>query len=434
MKEEKRKKKLISFVWMLLFCLFGALASGKEAWAASSVVSLTTGEEEVMKGDTFSVMVTLESADDIGNVELFVVFDSSKVSFLKDGKYTTGGDGLVLISDWNGSAASALKKYTLEFKAKKKGTCKFSIGDQPVVCLANSEEQMSVSSVNMSVEVVTRQTEEEQEKDTQEVTVTEKPTSDKMAELKNILVAEGSLTPEFNKSITAYTITVPNEVTSLSISALAESADTEITIKGNEELIVGENLITITAQNGNGAKKEYRITAFREAKALEAMENGTPGEKPESGVHAMETEDGQVITQYTKVYVKELEDETQIPAGYMKTSIRLDNHTITAYMQENDMSSETYLIYGTDGEGNTGFYEYNRVDYTLRPYEANYGGNTARESAEIVNANFQMMTAIIILILICAALSVALALQLLKKKQQKAKEDDDETELFKDYF
>lgn len=434
MKVERMKKKTIGFMWVLLLFSFGVLAVCREAQAASAVVSLTTGEEEVLKGDTFSVMVTLESAADIGNVEMFVVFDSAKVSFESGGKYTTGGDGLVLISDWNGSAASTRKKYTLEFKAKKKGACKFSVGDQPAVYLADTEEQMSVSSVNMSVNIVNKKTEEEPEDDTQEVEVTEKPTSDKMAELQNVIVAEGELSPKFDKSVTEYKVTVPNEVTRLSMSALAESADAEVTISGNDKLVTGTNIITITVEAANGAKKEYTVIAVREAKLPETDQIAGDGREPESGVHATKIGDKKVITQYTKLCVEELEDELMIPNGYMKTSIRLDDNSITAYMPKDDMNSETYLIYGTDGNGNTGFYEYNRVNYTLQPYVADYGGNTAEQSAEIVEANFQMMTAIIILIIICAALSVSLVLQLLKQRQRKIKEDDDDLDMFKDYF
>lgn len=432
MKKGRMNRKSISLVWMLLFLSFGFFTVGKEAMAASAVVSITTGEDEVLKGDTFSVMVTLESADEIGNVEMFVVFDSSKVSLVDSGKYTTGGDGLVLISDWNGSASNTRKKYTLKFKAKKKGTCKFSVGDQPAIYLADSEEQMSVSSVNMEVKVVNKKTEEEQEDTTQEVAVSEKPTSDKMAVLQNIVLAEGTLMPEFNKDITAYRVILPNEVTKLSLSALPESDEAEVSIKGNDNLIVGENIVSITVKALNGAKKEYTITAVREVEMPETLENTAL--EPESGVHCTEGIGGMVITRYTKLSVLELEDVTRIPNGYMKTSIRMDNHSITAYMPEDNMDSETYLIYGTDGEGNTGFYEYNRVDYTLKPYLADYGGSsTAKQNAEVVNANFQMMTAIIILILICAVLSVALALQFVKQKQKKIIIEEDE-EIFKDYL
>lgn len=355
MKERNRKKRIFSFVGMLLFICLGVAVTVNEALAASAVVSLSTGEAEVLKGDTFSVTVTVESADDIGNVELFVVFDSSKVSFIDNGKYTIGGDGLVLISDWNDSADSTRKKYMLEFEAKKKGTCKFSVGDQPAIYLADSEEQMSVSSINMSVDVVKKQTEPEVEKDTQEVTVTEKPVSEQMTESQNATVEEDG-------------------------------------------------------------------------------ENSNIETEPEVGIHTLETEDGIVITQYTKLMVKKVEDDALVPNGYMKTSIRLGEMPVIVYIPENDMGSEVYLVYGTDGMGNTGFYEYNRVENTIKKYVADYDGDTSGDSVEVVSANFQMMTAIIILLILCAVLSVSLVLQRMKKRQIRMPDEDIDTDLFKDYL
>lgn len=434
MKEKNKKEIRISFMGMLLFLCLSVIVPVKEALAASAVVSLSTGETEVLKGDRFSVTVTVESADDIGNVELFVVFDASKVSFVDNGKYTIGGDGLVLISDWNDSADSTRKKYMLEFEAKKKGTCKFSVGDQPAIYLADTEEPMSVSSVNMSVEVVKELTEAETEKETQEVTLTEKTTSDKMAELQNIVIAEGTLTPEFDSSITAYRVNVPNEVDRLSMSTLAASAQVGITVNGNENFVVGENIVSIVVEAENGAKKEYIITVVREEAKAEG--NGTVGDGRESksGVYISETEDGVEITQYTKLTVKKVEDTSIIPDGYMKTSIRLGEVPMIAYIPENDIDSKNYLIYATDGLGNTGFYEYNRAENTLKKYMADDNSTTSGNSSEVLNANFQMMTAIIALLILCAVLSVALVLQLVKKRQFKKEPEEAEDDIFKDYL
>ncbi len=435
MKGKSRKKIVSSLMGMLLLFWFGVAAAGNEALAASAVVSLSTGEEEVVKGDVFSVMVTVESADDIGNVEMFVSFDSSRVSFIDNGKYTIGGEGLVLISDWDESKNSTRKKYALEFKAKNPGACRFAVGDQPAVFLADSDEQMSVSSINMSVNIIKKKANTEAEEDKQDVEVTEKPISDQMAELQNIIVGEGQLVPEFNPDITSYAIEVPNDVERLSMSALTTSADADVTIKGNENFVVGENIVTIVVEAANGAKREYSIAVVRSAYSAENPDENSLENEPEPGLHTTAMDDKIVITQYVKLTVKKVKDETLIPTGYMKTSIRLDGEPVIAYMLQEDMDSEAYLIYGTDGNGYTGFYEYNRVEGTLKPYVADYGGNTADQSTEIVSANFQMMTAIFVLLLICAVLSVALVLTFMKQKRKNVPVIEiEEEEFFKDYL
>ena len=44
--------------------------------------------------------------------------------------------------------------------------------------------------------------------------------------------------------------------------------------------------------------------------------------------------------------------------------------------KKDDMESKTYLLYGKDVNGTTNFYEYNRMNDTLKQYEPDYGGTT----------------------------------------------------------
>ena len=366
MKGKDRKKRIIGLLGMLFLFCFGLMTVGTEALAASAVVSLTTGEEEVKKGDCFSVMVTVESADKIGNVELFVSFDSSCVSFIDTGKYTIGGDGLVLISDWDASGNSTRKKYALEFKAKKAGTCRFAVGDQPAVLLADSKEEMSVSSVNMSVTVMKKNAVKEEEETIQEVVVTENP------------------------------------------------------VEGNEEEIqVDTDLEAEIESESFYEKEDEEITA-------DVLEK-----EPEYGIRTIKQDKETIITQYTKLTVKKLKDESLVPEGYMKSNIRLDGESVIVYIPKEDISSEIYLIYAADGDGNTGFYEYNRVEGTIKPYTLYFEENVTDASEEIVNANFQMMTAIFVLMIICAILSVALVLTLRKLKRKPEMIRD---EFFEEYY
>ncbi len=443
------------FILTLLLC-FVIVSTKQIAKAASAIVSLDTGENEVAKEENFSLLVSIDSAEEIGNVEMFIVFDTSKVSFVSGGKYTSSGDGIVLISDKNGSSANTRKKYTLEFKAKEEGTCKFYVGDEPTVSLANGEDLMSVSSISLEIEILANKAnEDKKEENKKENTENEKNTENSNSEskstseatnLKNIMLADGTLSPEFNKDITSYQVKLPNEITKLALSALTQVDSSEVTIKGNDNLNIGQNKVTITVTAEDGTEKIYTITAIRQSAPFvaeqpkEEMEfqnnlnnpNTQSNNTPQIGVHCTETKEGTQITQYTEFTVIDLEDETKIPQGYMETSIRIDAHSITAYMPKDDMESETYLLYGKDENGNTNFYEYNRVDYTLKLYQASYGGTTMKEKNEIISANFQMMTAIIILGVLCAGLSVALVLQLLKEKQRKEFEQEEFFRNFRD--
>lgn len=87
--------------------------------------------------------------------------------------------------------------------------------------------------------------------------------------LSSLSIAEGAITPEFNKDVKEYAITVPNEVTKLNITAIPTDSKASVSVTEYEELKEGENTITIsvTAEDGT-TKTDYVIKATRQKKEL----------------------------------------------------------------------------------------------------------------------------------------------------------------------
>lgn len=87
--------------------------------------------------------------------------------------------------------------------------------------------------------------------------------------LSSLSIAEGAITPEFNKDVKEYAITVPNEVTKLNITATPTDSKATVSVTEYEELKEGENTITIsvTAEDGT-TKTDYVIKATRQRKEL----------------------------------------------------------------------------------------------------------------------------------------------------------------------
>lgn len=83
------------------------------------------------------------------------------------------------------------------------------------------------------------------------------------SKLGSLQIAEGTITPEFSSSVKEYSISVPNEVTKLSISAIPDTSKATVSIKGNEELQVGDNNIEIVVTAEDGSKTTYKILAKR---------------------------------------------------------------------------------------------------------------------------------------------------------------------------
>jgi hypothetical protein len=87
------------------------------------------------------------------------------------------------------------------------------------------------------------------------------PSSD--ATLSGLSLDVTGLTPAFSPSVTNYTLTVVNSVTSVTISATANDGGATITGTGAFALIVGANVFTIKVTAEDGSVRIYTITVIR---------------------------------------------------------------------------------------------------------------------------------------------------------------------------
>ena len=97
---------------------------------------------------------------------------------------------------------------------------------------------------------------------TYQVVVTRKASSD--ATLKSLTVSNGTLTPEFDGSKTEYTVSVPYNVSTVTVAGAANSSEATVTGAGSKSLTVGANTITVTVTAGDKTEKTYTITITRE--------------------------------------------------------------------------------------------------------------------------------------------------------------------------
>ena len=81
--------------------------------------------------------------------------------------------------------------------------------------------------------------------------------------ISSLTCSNAKLSPEFSSSTTAYTATVPFDVTSLNLSWKTADSGASVSVSGNS-LVVGENTVTVTCTAPNGAQKYYVITVTRQ--------------------------------------------------------------------------------------------------------------------------------------------------------------------------
>ncbi len=83
--------------------------------------------------------------------------------------------------------------------------------------------------------------------------------------LTALSISGHTITPTFNASTTAYSATVPNDVTSVTVNATKSDNKATMTITGASSLNVGNNTITVRVTAENGSVKTYTINVTREA-------------------------------------------------------------------------------------------------------------------------------------------------------------------------
>ena len=129
--------------------------------------------------------------------------------------------------------------------------------------------------------------------------------------LEVLSLSAGTLSPDFTGKTVQYTATVPNDVTSVTVTATPVNEFATVqSITGNDNLQVGTNTIKVVVKAQNGALAQYTITLTRE--------DGQPADgtvdQPADGTDGQTTDqpadgtDGQAADQNAEFETEEAED------------------------------------------------------------------------------------------------------------------------------
>ena len=141
--------------------------------------------------------------------------------------------------------------------------------------------------------------------------------------LEVLSLSAGKLSPDFTGKTVQYTATVPNDVTSVTVTATPVNEFATVqSITGNDNLQVGTNTIKVVVKAQNGALAQYTITLTREDGqtadgTVDQPADGTDGQttdQPADGTDSQTTDqpadgtDGQAADQNTEFETEEAED------------------------------------------------------------------------------------------------------------------------------
>lgn len=90
----------------------------------------------------------------------------------------------------------------------------------------------------------------------------------------NDITVEPNISPEFDTSIYSYTANVTSDIESIKIDAIANKENVEIEVMGNENLVIGENIITVLVKTEDGTEQQtYQIVVNKTEENLDLTHN-----------------------------------------------------------------------------------------------------------------------------------------------------------------
>lgn len=412
----KQFRRLVIGCMAILFCLLGISQSVS---AAEARVSIALSQSNLRIGDTVAVTVRISTDGLIGSYSMAVTYNDTVLEYA--GGAGNGGGGTVLISGFASGTETTLSA-TLNFKAISNGSCTITTSGGSVYNW--QEEEQTISYAGATVTVSAPQASASTEGGAAGTTEALKGSGDNS--LKSLEISPGTLTPEFQPGTTTYSVQLPEDTTSIVVSAVPNDSKATVAVSHNNDLEPGQNktYIVVTAENGtqktyvlnivcgeaedtNEAEaqtvmvndREYTIASLKQLEGVSAPEGFTSGEAEYADIkipvyfspnHKLqlvylldaEKQGGWYIyTPEQESFVPYIEETNAanryviltsaenmtIPEGYQKTELDLNGNRITAYVRNGD--DQIVLLYAMNLNGEAGFYFYDMTEGTYQRYQ-----------------------------------------------------------------
>lgn len=248
--------KIKNIIVILALSIFTLIILQNKAFASD--ITINPSIDQVEEGETFSVYINSNDLN-IAALTMQIYFDSNKIEYIKENENTNLLENSIVYT-WVAENGGKEKKQTeeiieLKFKAKEEGTTsivangEFYNSNGENIDINFGEEQIQINKL---------------EEIQQEVTDQDNNIKSDNSFLEILRLDKEGITPNFNKEITEYYITVDNSTNNLQVTAIPENRKSKIEIKGNNNLKSGINKIEIiVTSEDNTQKKVYNINVTK---------------------------------------------------------------------------------------------------------------------------------------------------------------------------
>lgn len=329
-------KKIQKIAALLLVVGIVFSGYGIRANAAAGSSSLSGGSGNV--GATVTVSGTVSSSKvAMGAATVTLSYDPASLQYIGGSSGTNGGSGSAIYSGYGDGSVKSIS-FTMNFKILKEGSHKIS---GTVDAYNMDESQLNVGSVSATV--------------TGKV-VEEKSTN---TNLKALKVYPGTLSPSFSEGTRSYTLNVPKNTTSVTISAETKSSKASFYVTGNTNLKEGTNYaaVVVTAESGKTGKYNIAIVVPKdETKQDEPKEDEPKKDEPkEDEPKEDEPVKAAISVQIDGATYTVQEDfaKKEIPEGFEENSVTLKEQEVLGVYNR---QCELQLLYLKSEDGKASFF------------------------------------------------------------------------------
>lgn len=359
----------------LVCACFAATASA----AGSATAAMSASPSSVDIGGSVSVTLRVSSTTVAGVVGT-VTYDASKLQYTGSDGNANGTSGSIRVLMDADSKVSSLS-IKLNFKALAAGKSNVSFAPSEVIDYDMAELSCPSASTG--------------------VTVNSPASLSGNADLSALKVSSGTLTPAFSANTTSYSVTVANNVTTLTVSATTADKDAKVTVSGSKKLSVGKNTRSVKVTAPNGTTKTYKINITRLAADGATPSVDNPSREPTaSSDEPVIDEPGNIISVYVgdeKMTVVEDFEGIELPAGFSEDITKINDREILCVKNKagivlvclSNGTDKAFFIYDRENVNFTGFatIEIAGVTYILLDKPRNRAVPSGFSAAELTIGN-----------------------------------------------
>lgn len=248
-------KKFILKMLAFMFVILGI-------YTVESCAAISASSKTVNSGDTVSISVT-------SNVPVIsykvTMTDSGGLNF----KTSSGGtgEGTATITDAKATGMKSLATYTFtapNVSSDTTYTVKFSASAMEDEDLNEVQNSSTTATVTVKAPINNSGSDEN---------TGSSSTKSSNANLKNLVVSPVDFSGFKSNKTEGYSVTVPNNVTSVKIKATPQHSGAKVSVSGDKNLDEGNNVVKITVTAEDGTQKVYKVVVNRKSAETDVIPN-----------------------------------------------------------------------------------------------------------------------------------------------------------------